>query len=242
MPKISVLSVSFAMGLGYQRKLSKTRVGGNIDNPERLGYSFRMELTEAPKLIDPEKVTPTAAKSAYSTLKSDPKTKVLESPYPNADLVRSGERFAILDNDRQEITYYMEFKERDLEGHKAVYQNLVWRNATIGGTRGIAERMFFEQLLQIYGIITTDDIQTDLGKGFWRSAVGRAIEKNLHVYFFDLNQRANPKPIQTQSDLDDVVDLIWGKGEENRYRLIMISKKPFSAPVGIDIDEFGMPT
>lgn len=200
------------------------------------------ELTEAPKLIDPEKVSPDAAKKAYATLKADSKTKVLDSPYANADLVQSGDRFAILDHGKQEITYYMEFKERDLEGRKAVYQNMVWRNATVGGTRGIAERIFFENLLPIHGVMTTDDIQTDLGKLFWRSAVGRAIEKNLHVYFFDLNTRAQPTPIKTQSDLDDVVSFVWGKGQENRYRLLMISQKPFVSVVGVDIDEFGVPT
>lgn len=196
---------------------------------------------DTPKLIDPEKVTPAAAKKAYQELVKDSKTKIIDSPYPNANLVQSGDRFAVLDHGKQEVTYYMEFKERDLEGHKAVYQSMIWRDATAVGTKGVSTKVFFDYLLPMHGIVTTDNVQTDMGKTFWRSAIGEAIHKGLHVYYMDLNKRAKPKPIKTQSDLDDVVSFIWGKGEQNRYRLVMISQKPFDREMGIDLDDFGIP-
>lgn len=197
-----------------------------------------MQINESPKIVGPEKITKKVAGETYARLLS---AEILGQPYKNADLVRKGREYAVLDHEKKEITYYMEYREKSFGGHRTVFQNFIWRNLTVPELAGLPTKVFFEYLLPIHGKIVTDQVQTDFGKGFWRNAIGVAISKGLHVYFFDLNKKERPTEIKDQSDFDAVVDLVWGSGEPNRWRLVMISKEKLKGEIGTSLDDFGVP-
>lgn len=174
--------------------------------------------------LDKNIITPDVAKSVYLEMKKDSKTRVIESPYSNADLVQSGDRFAVLDHDRQEITYYMEYRERDLKGFKALYQSMVWKSWLVND-KGIPQKVLWKCLFPAHGIVTTDNIETDLGTGFWHHVVIDALQAGKCVYFLDSNSNEGLRPIKTHGDLHIVHKSIWNKGDRNRLRFVLISER-----------------
>lgn len=206
------------------------RLGGSVKSEAkarasrengRLGGDPR-HLTEVPKLIDPGKMSPEQAAKVYLDLKKDRRKKSLGKVYDGAELVRSGQKFAVMDHNLKQVTYYMVYQERKVKNFKAVYQSMVWRNKS-ASTEFIPREVFWNYLFPIYGKVTTDRIQTDLGKGFWQNIIIDAAEKrHLLVYFIDLNS-GDIEPIKNQADLSHVEEIVWGKTEANKGRLILIS-------------------
>lgn len=201
--------------------------------------NLQKKLVESPKEIGAGFIYPDEATSLYKTLSRDKRTKVLSHPYKDADLVESGQKFAVLDHSLKMVTYYMVFSERQIKGHKVLYQSILWRNKSVEGTKDIPIHVFWNHLFPKTGMVCTDKIQTDLGKGFWNNLIVDSIVRmNLHAYFIDLNKNET-KEISSERELSDIAADIWGKTEANKARLVMISKS--TLPVSESIDSFGIP-
>jgi len=104
-------------------------------------------------------------------------------------------------------------------------QILLWRTVDPkykGLTAGLAEKIFFEYIIETYDIIMSDNIQTEQGMFFWQTRLLQAIDKGLFTYYYDYHN-GNLFRLNRQT-LEEKNEEIWGEEETHQYQLAVISK------------------
>jgi hypothetical protein len=104
-------------------------------------------------------------------------------------------------------------------------QILLWRTVDPkykGLTAGLAEKIFFEYIIETYDIIMSDNIQTEQGMFFWQTRLLQAIDKGLFTYLYDYIN-GNLFRLNRQT-LEEKNEEIWGEEEDYQYQLAVISK------------------
>jgi hypothetical protein len=86
---------------------------------------------------------------------------------------------ALINKQTKETVYYVEL-EKDTVDMKSVTQVKVWRHMIDSGVDGMAARVF-DYLVEKFGTIVSDDIQTQLGKRFWIKRMVEADSKGYEV-------------------------------------------------------------
>ena len=184
-----------------------------------------MESTASPQLIDPFEHlldSPASNKKKYVGLLSEKPNKMMEA-YPGAYLYYKGTRYFVLDESQKKITYYMSWKERQISGHTAAYQVLVWSDIGTPEIRSFASIVFFDLLFGEYDLIVTDRLQSPSGRRFWLSIVATAIKSGYPIYLVDLINNTKVQMHSSQEILDKS-DFIWPKHEIGKSRLLCIAK------------------
>lgn len=105
-------------------------------------------------------------------------------------------------------------------------QNLVWRSPNAQHAvvlRDVAQKVFFNYILNNYDVILSDNQQTGEGKFFWQRQMSTALSLGLHVYYYQM-MTANLQPIIDQNALNNLEDEIWSESDEQEYHLALISK------------------
>lgn len=105
-------------------------------------------------------------------------------------------------------------------------QNLVWRssNAQHGAVlRDVAQKVFFNYILDKYDVILSDNQQTGEGKFFWQRMMSSALAFGMNVYYYQM-MNAQLQPIPNQDALNDLEDQLWSEEEDQQYHLALISK------------------
>jgi len=119
-------------------------------------------------------------KKRESLLKS--KTKDIPELNPNSEVYscflarpEGNTNIALINNKSNMLVFYADLKEHrsPIISNKSVTQTSIWRNYTDLGTKGFATKLF-EYLLQHFGTIISDDIQTHDGKRFWEEKLAEA--------------------------------------------------------------------
>ena len=104
----------------------------------------------------------------------------------------SGGHIVLYEKTEQLITYFVKFEVRHRgfgDFHKTVTQTAVWKSDTDPVNRGMAEKVFVDILLNHYGAIMSDIIQTPRGQSFWITQMTQADAQGYGVAFVDFNQR-----------------------------------------------------
>ncbi len=104
-------------------------------------------------------------------------------------------------------------------------QILLWRTVDPqykGLTTGLAEKIFFEYIIETYDIIMSDNSQTEQGMFFWQTRLLQAIDKGLFAYLYDYLKGGLLK--LNRQRLEEQNEKIWGEEETYQYQLAVISK------------------
>jgi len=104
-------------------------------------------------------------------------------------------------------------------------QILLWRTVDPkykGLTAGLAEKIFFDYIIENYDIIISDNNQTEQGMFFWQTRLLQAIDKGLFTYLYDFI-KGNLLKLNRQI-LEEKTEEIWGEDETYQYQLAVISK------------------
>lgn len=170
-------------------------------------------------------------RKANELLKSSEKDLV-KSFSPKVNLYEVGRQFALIDEERRKILYYMGWKEilHKFVNHRAACQIAVWRDVDVPGYEDVAKEIFFDELLPKYGVIITDAMQTEDGRNFWVRRIGNAFNKGLNVYYLNLMQAeggVDRELIKIDSNLDfvklaDEKDF-WGTESKYKARKLIIA-------------------
>ncbi|UVL19639.1 hypothetical protein LOY44_01605 [Pseudomonas sp. B21-044] len=105
-------------------------------------------------------------------------------------------------------------------------QNLVWRSQDaqhLSVLSPVAQKVFFNYILEKYDVIVSDGQQTHQGKFFWQRQMSQAIAFGLHVYYYQM-MTAKLEPILSQADLNALKDQLWSEDDGQEYHLALISK------------------
>lgn len=105
-------------------------------------------------------------------------------------------------------------------------QNLVWRSPNAQHSavlRDVAQKVFFNYILERYDVILSDNQQTGEGKFFWQRQMSNAIAFGLHVYYYQM-MSAQLQPIETQDALNNLEDQLWSEHDDQQYHLALISR------------------
>jgi|GEM_PF-685844 len=105
-------------------------------------------------------------------------------------------------------------------------QNLVWRSSNAQHSavlRDVAQKVFFNYILEKYDVILSDNQQTGEGKFFWQRQMSSALAFGMHVYYYQM-MNAQLQPIPDQEALNDLEDQLWSEEEDQQYHLALISK------------------
>ncbi len=108
---------------------------------------------------------------------------------------------------------------------RPVTQILLWRTVDPkykSLTSGLAEKIFFDYLIETYDIIISDNNQTEQEMFFWQTRLLQAIDKGLFTYVYDYI-KGNFLKLNRQI-LEDLNDKIWGEDDTYQYQLAVISK------------------
>ena len=108
---------------------------------------------------------------------------------------------------------------------RPVTQILLWRTVDPkykGLTSGLAEKIFFDYIIETYDIIISENNQTELGMFFWQTRLLQAIDKGLFTYLYDY-LKGNLLKLNRQI-LEELNDKIWGEDDTYQYQLAVISK------------------
>jgi hypothetical protein len=103
----------------------------------------------------------------------------------------NGGRIILYNKTRDLISYLVKFvvSSRKLTNfHKTVTQTNIWRSDTDPKVKGLAFLVFFDYLLDHYGAIMSDSIQSRDGKRFWTQMMTEADSKNLGVALVNFNE------------------------------------------------------
>ncbi|WP_455917388.1 hypothetical protein [Pseudomonas cerasi] len=116
-------------------------------------------------------------------------------------------------------------------------QNLVWRSANAQHAavlRDVAQKVFFNYILDRYDVILSDNQQTGEGKFFWQRQMSNALALGLHVYYYQM-LTADLEPINNQEDLNNLEDQLWAEDDAQEYHLALISKVPLPAELLVSV-------
>lgn len=144
--------------------------------------------------------------------------------------VMNGDQFeiALLNEIEQSVVYYNKVVIApiiDLNCRPAT-QNLVWRSANAQHSavlRDVAQKVFFNYILENYDVILSDNNQTGEGKYFWQRQMSTALALGMHVYYYQMLS-AHLQPILTQEALNDLEDQLWSEAQVHEHHLALISK------------------
>lgn len=105
-------------------------------------------------------------------------------------------------------------------------QNLVWRTANAQHyaiLRDVAQKVFFNYILDRYDVILSDNQQTGEGKFFWQRQMSNALAYGMHVYYYQMLS-ANLREIADQEALNQLENQLWAEDDGQEYHLALISK------------------
>ncbi|MBC3348389.1 hypothetical protein HU811_17270 [Pseudomonas sp. SWRI196] len=114
-------------------------------------------------------------------------------------------------------------------------QNLVWRSADSRHSavlRDVAQKVFFNYILNRYDVILSDNQQTGEGKFFWQRQMSNALALGLHVYYYQM-LTASLIDVPDQDALDSLSDQLWSESDDQQYHLALISK--IALPAGVSL-------
>ncbi|MEO8643093.1 hypothetical protein [Pseudomonas sp.] len=114
-------------------------------------------------------------------------------------------------------------------------QNLVWRSADSRHSavlRDVAQKVFFNYILNRYDVILSDNQQTGEGKFFWQRQMSNALALGLHVYYYQM-MSASLVDVPDQDALDGLSDKLWSESDDQQYHLALISK--IALPAGVSL-------
>lgn len=118
-------------------------------------------------------------------------------------------------------------------------QNLVWRTPNAQHAvvlRDVAQKVFFNYILERYDVILSDNQQTGEGKFFWQRQMSNAIALDFHVYYYQM-LTAKLLPIESQDQLNDLDDKLWSEDDGHEYHLALISKVALPAELLVSVKE-----
>jgi hypothetical protein len=130
------------------------------------------------------------------------------------------------------IAYFMEYKRitKSVIG-SSVTQTKVWRARGMGVPSGFVQGMMLGPLLDEFGAVMSDRLQTEDGKDLWVDFMGLALREKLHVALVDLPHR-QVRPLRSSSDLREWSADTKGAGpwawhsRKHQGLRFLISKKP----------------
>ena len=116
--------------------------------------------------------------------------------------------------------------------YEAFKQAKVWRSSeTLLSSDRVVPAVFFKVLLPRFGIMATDEQQTDQGKRMWFQFIRKVLTSTWHVYYIDTEELVKdndykPVEITTAEQLKSLASTIWGLSKAHMGRVCVISKKP----------------
>lgn len=165
----------------------------------------------------------------YNRLLNNPHKKVYKKIDDNATIFTLGNKIFCLNDKRQKITYYMEFKKSysNIIGNH-VQQVYLWSDDDNEYDFNLPTNIFWEYLLPKYGSILTDSKQSWDGKRFWLRQIRKAFRiPSIYVYYVDFGTREVYEindDIEWQIFKDRSID-VWEEGQTYEMRRILISEK-----------------
>lgn len=116
-------------------------------------------------------------------------------------------------------------------------QNLVWRSPNAQHSnelRDVAQKVFFNYILERYDVILSDYHQTGDGKYFWQRQMSNALAYGMYVYYYQV-MTATLKHIPDQRSLDNLENQLWSEDDGQEYHLALISKVPLPAGISLTV-------
>ncbi len=199
-------------------------------------------LFEMPQSIEPTEFNlndPKVNKRHAREFLKDSEREQLEA-ISGGTLYKIGNKIMLIDEDSElapRLLYYVQWKDifHKFVGRRAASQIAVWRDQDEPATAGVAQRIFFDYLLPIYGVMITDTMQTPDGRRFWINRIGDAFKKHLHVYYLNLMQPSGGRDAQRELiEIHDEAEFsklsrekeFWGRPDLFRARKILICEQP----------------
>jgi hypothetical protein len=177
--------------------------------------------------MSPEIIGPlNTSRINFKKLKSSYKTRYYEYDTTHIVYSNSKNEYFCLDHDKGKVSYYMKYvTSTDDALGQYVWQSFVYRDDAAKYVLGLPSQIFFEKLLQIHGTICTDGQQTEDGRRFWDWQIHTALQRNINVYYYNLDTRVLIKIIDL-IHFNTVIGAhnIWGSTDEHRRRLMVITK------------------
>lgn len=136
-------------------------------------------------------------------------------------------QIALVSHLEQKVIYYNKLIiNYDIAlGCKPITQVLLWRTSDPRYkkiVRGLAEKVFFDYLLNNYNIIFSDNYQSVYGQRFWESCLLQAIDDGLYTYMYE---QMSAKLVHLTRELFESKKAeIWGEEEKFAWILAIISK------------------
>lgn len=141
---------------------------------------------------------------------------------------------AMLQPENHYVSYVVQFETKMLLGKKSVTQVLLWRerpnkfiaNLLIDGMK-LTAYVFFKVLFAKYDCISTDSMQTLMGREFWEDRIADAWAAGYPVYY--VNVVSKDKVLLTAKNFAAAVAEyeIWGDEEISKAKKIVICKSDF---------------
>ncbi|MDD2817130.1 MAG: hypothetical protein PHP00_15595 [Thiotrichaceae bacterium] len=152
------------------------------------------------------------------------------SNHPLADIQKSfpkKSQIALVSHLEEKVVYYNKLIiNYDIAlSCKPVTQVLLWRTSDPryrNVVRGLAEKVFFDYLLNNYDIIFSDNYQSIYGQRFWETCLLQAIDDGLYTYMYE---QMSAKLVRLTRELFESKKVeIWGDEEKFAWILAIISK------------------
>lgn len=141
---------------------------------------------------------------------------------------QSGNCYFCLDMQLRKVLYFMEYTTSFATklGGTFLWQSLVWRDKSVIQVQQLPHDIFFNHLLQKYGVITTDGEQTADGKRFWMYQISYAFQNQLYVYYYNMNTQELihiPDALSFERIIHN--NAVWGDTKDHQSKLLVIAKK-----------------
>lgn len=188
-------------------------------------HTFPMEFG-----LDDEGTNIKLAKEWLADKRKQPLEQLGNGQYTLYELPRA---FILVDHedpDQPKLVYAMQYKLafHKFIGRQCAQQIAVWKDATATVTRGMANHIFTDHLLQRYKSVITDAMQTPDGQRFWDERISEAIADGYYVYYVNLlpvREILQLKNVNQYKQLRGNVD-IWGDETKHQARRIIITTSP----------------
>jgi len=167
-------------------------------------------------------------REVYESLMKDSRKKVVAILPGDVTLYSAHNKMFIVDEDSEEVIYFVKYVRRTLYGKRSITQLQVWRRQTDARTETVSKTVFFDHLLPTADVIVTDQQQTKDG-AFWLNRIAKAFALGYTVYAIDRVSN-EIRILHNRKDFEAARASWYGEKAHYKARVFAIAKTPIFKP------------
>ena len=119
---------------------------------------------------------------------------------------------------------------------QGIIQRALWRDQTSIQATNLASTMFYSVLLEKFGLVVSDCMQTEGGRRFWQLRLIESLKKGHHCYFLQAQSPRVLRELNLRERSFEDRGKIWGEDPKFKSHWLLISADPLTPKDDVEFE------